>query len=148
LELGRVQFKQMFYSIITVLVRAHFPVHSASGSYSPSQNYLQNQCVDQWRLVHQIHHQVTLISDCVQNLLCGKSLSHFKFLMILLHIIVYQTLLTCEIQGELHICSHQRLHCYTTLNNFYQKKQKMYGKQELFYNFPCYIVYNELTHLT
>jgi len=32
----------MFYPIITVLIRAHFPVHSASGSYSPSQTYSQN----------------------------------------------------------------------------------------------------------
>jgi len=30
LELGMVQFKQKFYTIITVLIRAHFRVHSAA----------------------------------------------------------------------------------------------------------------------
>jgi len=37
LVLGKVQLEQMFYTIIAVLVRAHFPVHSASGSFSRSQ---------------------------------------------------------------------------------------------------------------
>jgi len=42
LELGRVQFEQMCCTIITVLIRANFPEHYASGSYSQSQTYSQN----------------------------------------------------------------------------------------------------------
>jgi len=72
----------MFYTIVTVFIKAHFPVHSVSGSYSPSQTYSHNYHLFTinsllWLLLHQIPHQVTetLIFDCIQYLLCSKSLN-------------------------------------------------------------------------
>ena len=141
----------MFYAITTVLVRANFPAHSASGSYSQSQTYSQNyhsyfnlkyssSKSIFWSLTASSADppSVTLISDCVQYLLCSKSLSHFKFcwwyflfFCFLPAVTMRETSLhhcvsdidTLWNKGELHLFSHQRFnycctekiysHCYT-----------------------------------